>query len=301
MKEAVDLEDEGHHPIKAGICGASATLCHDAILTPLDVVKQRLQLGCYKNSMDCLQSILKTEGPVALFRSMPTTVLMNLPFGSIMVAVNESMKELCGIRTVDNKPSPPPSSASTSVNGSSPAAAASTGLSSFPVSSKVVACDTSLSTPCCSETKKASSTPHIFSALPLYFLCAGVAGGVAAAATTPFDVIKTRLQTQDCTLIKECCTPGNPNCNAPSSSPSAAAATTTATSISERVNVRHGPKYSGFASTLKIIMKEEGIRGLYRGSLARVGLQAPATAICWGTYESIKWLLGAKAFGKEPI
>ena len=35
----------GHHPLAAAGTGALATLLHDAVLTPLDVVKQRLQLG----------------------------------------------------------------------------------------------------------------------------------------------------------------------------------------------------------------------------------------------------------------
>ena len=36
--------------------------------------------------------------------------------------------------------------------------------------------------------------------LPRYFLSAGLSGAVASAATQPLDVVKTRLQTQDCHL-----------------------------------------------------------------------------------------------------
>lgn len=31
-----------------------------------------------------------------------------------------------------------------------------------------------------------------------YYLCGGIAGALAAVPTTPFDVIKTKLNTQDC-------------------------------------------------------------------------------------------------------
>ena len=36
-----------------------------------------------------------------------------------------------------------------------------------------------------------------------YYLCGGIAGGLASVPTTPFDVIKTRLNTQTC-LNKPC-------------------------------------------------------------------------------------------------
>lgn len=35
---------------------------HDAIMTPMDVVKQRLQLGHHKGMLDCVLTIRRTEG-----------------------------------------------------------------------------------------------------------------------------------------------------------------------------------------------------------------------------------------------
>ena len=41
-KEASGANRPGHHPVAAAVAGASATMLHDLILTPIDVVKQRL-------------------------------------------------------------------------------------------------------------------------------------------------------------------------------------------------------------------------------------------------------------------
>ena len=42
---------------------------------------------------------------------------------------------------------------------------------------------------------------------------------------------------------------------------------------------------------LKQIAREEGSRALWRGLTPRIVFHAPAAAICWGTYESMKKLL----------
>lgn len=36
--------------------------------------------------------ILKTEGASAIFRSLPITIIMNLPYASMLVALNENLK-----------------------------------------------------------------------------------------------------------------------------------------------------------------------------------------------------------------
>ena len=87
-------DQDGHHPIQAAACGALAAISHDMFLTPFDVVKQRMQLGYYKNVIHCVRTILKTEGIGALYMSFPTTLMMNIPFGGVMVAVNESVKKI---------------------------------------------------------------------------------------------------------------------------------------------------------------------------------------------------------------
>lgn len=100
-------DEDIFEPARAALCGAGATFCHDAILTPMDVVKQRMQLGCYRSVGECLRSVVRHEGLGGLYRSMPTTLAMNVPFGSILVASNESIKTLLGIQRRTDRASLP--------------------------------------------------------------------------------------------------------------------------------------------------------------------------------------------------
>jgi solute carrier family 25 iron transporter 28/37 len=92
-KQAFGANQPGHHPIAAGGAGLVATVLHDAVITPLDVVKQRLQLGYYRGVVDCLRTIMQREGLLGLYRSYPTTLLMNMPHAAVTVAANESFKK----------------------------------------------------------------------------------------------------------------------------------------------------------------------------------------------------------------
>lgn len=61
-KDRFGVNKPGHHPAGAAVAGAAATVFHDAIMTPMDVVKQRLQLGHHKGMLDCMRTIRRTEG-----------------------------------------------------------------------------------------------------------------------------------------------------------------------------------------------------------------------------------------------
>jgi len=80
----------------------------------------------------------------------------------------------------------------------------------------------------------------------------GLAGGFAAAATTPLDVVKTLLQTRGTSTDAE---------------------------------IRHA---RGLSSAAGIIWRREGAKGFFRGMKARVVTAAPSTAICWSAYEVAK-------------
>ena len=94
IKGFVGADRDGHHPIGAAFSGASAAFGHDLIMTPFDTVKQRMQLGHYRSIGHGFRAIVNAEGLGALYVSLPTTLLMNLPYGCIMVAVNESARKV---------------------------------------------------------------------------------------------------------------------------------------------------------------------------------------------------------------
>ena len=92
-KEKFGANLQGHHPFAAAASGACATVAHDLFMTPLDVIKQRLQLGCHNGVVDCARCIVKHEGSFAFVRSLPVTLLMNMPYSAVNVAVNESARK----------------------------------------------------------------------------------------------------------------------------------------------------------------------------------------------------------------
>ena len=95
------------------------------------------------------------------------------------------------------------------------------------------------------------------------------AGSTAAIFTTPFDLVKTRLQTESAYLA---------------ANPAAASG---------------GVRYRGVAHVLSTIVREEGIRGLYRGIGPRLVIYCSQGAIFFGCYELCKALFEANA-AKTP-
>ena len=69
-------------------------MAHDAVMTPLDVLKQRMQLGLYTKPLDALRAVVRTEGFGALYSSYFTTILMNVPNAAVLVVTNDWMKSI---------------------------------------------------------------------------------------------------------------------------------------------------------------------------------------------------------------
>lgn len=82
------------NPLRSAICGASAAFAHDIFMTPFDTIKQRVQLGYYRNIFHCARVVFMKEGIRAFYLSLPTTMAMNLPYGMIMVSINDSVREV---------------------------------------------------------------------------------------------------------------------------------------------------------------------------------------------------------------
>ncbi|EEF46037.1 mitoferrin [Ricinus communis] len=189
----------GNNPnnsIAHAMSGVCATVASDAVFTPMDMVKQRLQLGnnTYKGVWDCIKKVLKEEGIGAFYASYRTTVLMNAPFTAVHFATYEATKR--GLMEIS------PDSANDE-------------------------------------------------RLVVHATAGAAAGALAAAITTPLDVVKTQLQCQ-----------GVCGC--------------------DRF------KSGSIGDVIRAIVEKDGYRGLMRGWIPRMLFHAPAAAICWSTYEAAK-------------
>ena len=85
----------------------------------------------------------------------------------------------------------------------------------------------------------------------VHVVAGGAAGACAAAVTTPLDVCKTLLNTQEIGLGST----------------------------------------RGLSDAVKKVYEVAGVKGFFKGLKARVLYQMPATAVCWSTYEFFKYLL----------
>mmetsp|Transcript_5337 Transcript_5337/g.21149 ORF Transcript_5337/g.21149 Transcript_5337/m.21149 type:complete len:367 (+) Transcript_5337:226-1326(+) len=242
--------------------GAVATCAHDLVMTPMDLVKQRLQLGRYEGVLDAFRTIYRTEGPSTFYRSFSTTLLMNIPYACVMVAVNEDLKQRM---YPDGK---------------------------YEVSGLM--------------------------------LSGALAGGFAAAVTTPLDMIKTRLQTSGAAELRgaegekgqwklnEMVEDEVKRCEK-----SVRQWTTKQTGGSIRLN---GPVYQsrryiftpadrlrstiaeisqsigedrsiGMMRMASRILREEGITAFFKGVAPRMMVSAPSVAVSWTVYETMKSIL----------
>ncbi|KAG3294365.1 mitoferrin-1 isoform X1 [Marmota monax] len=189
---------QGNSHLANGIAGSMATLLHDAVMNPAEVVKQRLQMynSQHQSALSCIRTVWRTEGLGAFYRSYTTQLTMNIPFQSIHFITYEFLQEQVNPRRDYNPQS------------------------------------------------------HIISG--------GLAGALAAAATTPLDVCKTLLNTQENMALS-------------------------LANVSGRL--------SGMVNAFRTVYQLNGLAGYFKGIQARVIYQIPSTAISWSVYEFFKYFL----------
>lgn len=195
-----------------GVAGCVATLLHDAIMNPAEVVKQRMQMfnSPYRGVLDCVGSLLRHEGPAAFYRSYTTQLTMNVPFQALHFMTYEYLQELLNPHRQYN-----PSS-------------------------------------------------HVVSG--------ALAGALAAAATSPLDVCKTLLNTQEAQAVHMI----------------QAEAATTAGAVASAPGSRH---ISGLGEAFRMVYRMGGIPAFFKGVQARIIYQMPSTAISWSVYEFFKYII----------
>jgi solute carrier family 25 (mitochondrial iron transporter), member 28/37 len=140
-KRLLSVNQNPNNPLIHASSGILATVASDAVFTPMDTIKQRLQLdnSPYKGVMDCVRTVRREEGIGAFFKSYRTTVVMNAPFTAVHFATYEAAKRML----VEVSPES-------------------------------------------AEEER----------LVVHATAGAAAGAIAAAVTTPLDVVKTQLQCQ---------------------------------------------------------------------------------------------------------
>lgn len=192
----------------SGAAGCVATLLHDAVMNPAEVVKQRMQMynSPYRGVLDCIRAVWQREGAAAFYRSYTTQLTMNVPFQALHFMTYEYLQELLNPHRQYN-----PSS---------------------------------------------------------HMLSGALAGAIAAAATTPLDVCKTLLNTQESLTLSSLSSGQGPGQGQGQGAH------------------RH---ISGLAHAFRTVYRLGGLQGFFKGVQARVIYQMPSTAISWSVYEFFKY------------
>ncbi|CAD7084895.1 unnamed protein product [Hermetia illucens] len=85
-----------HNQINYIVSAVAATLIHDAISNPAEVIKQRLQMynSSYRSVLQCTRGIYRNEGFAAFYRSYSTQLIMNLPYQAIHFTTYEFFQNM---------------------------------------------------------------------------------------------------------------------------------------------------------------------------------------------------------------
>jgi len=271
-KVVLGVDQPGHHPVAAAATGMLSTIAHDSIMTPMDVIKQRLQLGFHTGIIDCVKSITRTEGIAALLISFPTTLIMNIPYAGIMVSTNESLKTFLNPTNEYNVPA-------------------------FIVSGAIAGATAAALTNPLDVVKTRLQTQNIL------MQRSGISSGrnVTNGGTPSFRGIGTLGGS----MFGPALNPGmsfaaySKGCRYKYSDRAFNKGAPSATQTREVYsmvlrNKSNNTKYSGLVDAMTKIYAEEGLKGFARGIKPRLMVHAPSVAISWTTYETAKTLFSQK-------
>ena len=261
----------GHYPMQAAFSGSIASLSHDLFITPFDLVKQRMQLGYYDSTLHCLKSIVRSEGIRALYVSFPTTVVMNIPYGAVMVAVNESSRKILD-------PSGRYSLTTSMIAGSIAGAIAAAITNPLDVIKTRLQTQNLQSCPRCSDSLYSSSS-----------LSSSSLSSKAAATCVP-NRKKSTLKMMHFDNLLNSTIRDSMYYNGLKSGIMGIRSNS---SSSNRMDIQPNSKTNikGIMQIVTTIIAEEGVKGFLRGIVPRVLSHAPSVAISWTAYEAMKSML----------
>jgi solute carrier family 25 (mitochondrial iron transporter), member 28/37 len=231
------LDKPGNNSKTNLVAGCFATLLHDAVMVPSDVIKQRLQMynSPYKGMIDCIVKTHRKEGIKAFYRSYFTQLSMNIPFQCTHLVTYDFLQSRLN------------------------------------------------------PEREYHPLSHCISG--------AIAGAIAAAVTTPLDVCKTLLNTQECCNPEELCKTVNATSSSCSSNPSNKLNMNTIINSNTFIRSQSTATIK-FATGLKdaatIIYRTEGAKGFFKGVVPRTVFQIPGTAVSWSVYEYFKYHLNKK-------
>lgn len=94
---APDVRKDGQvHALATAVAGGCATVVGDGVMTPLDVVKQRMQLSAKKNYAsvrECASLVYANHGVRAFYAGYGATLVMNVPFTAVYFSGYEAAKK----------------------------------------------------------------------------------------------------------------------------------------------------------------------------------------------------------------
>lgn len=268
--------DRPGHPFLSGLSGASGVMAHDLVITPLDAIKQRMQMcdSPYRNVLHCARMMRNREGLRAFYASYPVTIVMDVPYMALQFATYESIKWALINNTRfyqqhqhENRDHALTPCALSSTNPLHPGPSTS---SSAPVPSF--------------SSSSSSSSPQplrlIDSEAVQHMLAGAGAGALSGLVTTPLDCIKTRIQIRGALLPP---LPFAPASGVPHSSPPHHPHVCPPNgTVHQAHNHRlprshllphhcHHPQYkSGGVEVARLILLKEGFRGFFRGAFPRM-------------------------------